>query len=266
MISEAQRIYLFADLWPPAERALGMDHGSARDRRQARLNYLSHLLDRPITSANDLNRTTDFGKVKDALLILSGNLRAAVRDVKTSERKAENKRWLVRHDLLPCLAVYCRSAGVPSAGSGVALEPSESRRDASTATETVALPGLAGAEALLAEAIKDLFHRGSRVEPPTLDELTDDPRFGYSRKFKRDMELPSQLDSVLMWLGKNIQQRRKRAGDTIHDMRTGAGLKCECKACCQSRVTISSAPDEADEAEEMHVGELVGATDDNNPF
>lgn len=45
------------------------------------------------------------------------------------------------------------------------------------------------------------------------------------------VETPSQLDQCLMTLARCVQQHRRAAGDSIHDMRVAAGLTCRCESC-----------------------------------
>jgi hypothetical protein len=46
----------------------------------------------------------------------------------------------------------------------------------------------------------------------------------------------SQLDQVVMTLARNINAMRNQAGDTIHDMKSRAGLECSCRKCAQKAV------------------------------
>jgi hypothetical protein len=66
-MTKSQRIKLMAELWP---NACAAQHWS-KDDREKRLDVLSAAVDRPITSANDLNQTTDYDRVKAHLHALA---------------------------------------------------------------------------------------------------------------------------------------------------------------------------------------------------
>jgi hypothetical protein len=66
-MTKPQRIKLMAELWP---NACAAQHWS-KDDREKRLDVLSAAVARPITSANDLNQTTDFDRVKAHLHALA---------------------------------------------------------------------------------------------------------------------------------------------------------------------------------------------------
>ncbi len=66
----------------------------------------------------------------------------------------------------------------------------------------------------------------------TLDDLDDVPVIRTVRGELR--EFPSQLEQLKMTLAGRIGGKdgfRAKAGHSVHDMRTKAGLKCRCKAC-----------------------------------
>ncbi len=142
-----------------------------------RLKVLSLAVKRPITSANDLNKTDDFDKVKAYLGFAADDIDATTETDHPEIGRARRLRDQIA-DQVKCLALY---------------------RDE--------------AEAFLAEIIKDKFRHGSRVNPITIDDLTDQPTI------RRDgAPGASQLDQVLMRLAREIQplaQGRRRHSPPI---------------------------------------------------
>jgi hypothetical protein len=56
---------------------------------------------------------------------------------------------------------------------------------------------------------------------------------------------PAQMHRTLMTLSARLNAKRKSAGDTIHEMRTKAGVRCDCAGCVRGRAilqTISTTP------------------------
>ncbi len=111
------------------------------------------------------------------------------------------------------------------------------------------------APAWLASVIRDKFKHGSRAMPLTLDDLSAAPIIGRGGR-----EIPSQLDQVVMTLARAIQAKRKEQGDTIHTMKTRAGVFCNCAQCQkpQRRVFVMPAPEAVTPDGQPE--------DDNNPF
>jgi hypothetical protein len=204
-ITKPQIITIMRDWWPAACATQKWD---ARDR-QKRLDVISGAVGRTVESMTELNRTRDVDAVKARLKMLADSVQGAMEDGRPEIGSARTERQFIRSDLLPCLALYTG--------------------------------GRDGAERYLAELIKDLFHRGSRVQPPALDDLADDPVFRRNERTGKLEEGPSQLQRLKMTLSARINGRhglRNQAGDTLHDMRTKAGLQCDCKRCCEGRRTV----------------------------
>ncbi len=59
------------------------------------------------------------------------------------------------------------------------------------------------------------------TRPPTLGDLT-----------------PAQMKSVLMTLSARLNEKRASSGDTLHEMKTKAGLECDCAGCSRGRVIL----------------------------
>ena len=224
-MTKAQRITLNADWWPAACRAQGWKT-SDREFRILVCSWcvsldnptLIQLLDairsegeprRCLNSTSELNNTDDIDRVKSCLGMLASNLDSTKEVGHPEIGRARRIRDTIR-DQLKCLALY---------------HPNP--------------------QGFVAEIIKDKFRRGSRHEPLTLDDLTDAPivftRDGVTR------EIPSQLDQVMMRLADALNgQPNKRhpnrkpgfriqAEHTLHDMKTLAGVYCDCVDCCKRR-------------------------------
>lgn len=98
----------------------------------------------------------------------------------------------------------------------------------------VYIPDVAG---YMARVISDKFGvpgRGSL----TLDDLSDHPRF-VTRGGKLE-ERPSQLMMLIMTLWSRLQEHRRQAGHSLHDMRIAARVPCHCAACRKPVVNHAS--------------------------
>lgn len=236
-MTTAQRNKLMIEWWPAACRAQGWKV-SDRARRLRVLsvavsfpaghfgNVLECLavvaneavaLDRPLASASELNSREDVDRVKALLLMLADNLDAAREMDAPEEGAARRVRWVIIEERLRCLALY----------------PVEQPM------------GRAGAEAIVAELIKDMFNRGRRHEVMTVEDLTDGPQFYRRRGSAALHEGPSQVRRLVMRLDGLLhtnkpaaQGFRVKAGHSLHDMKTAAGVRCDCRKCCLDRQPV----------------------------
>ena len=237
-MTDPQRITMMADWWPAAcraqewkisDRALRMRVLSVavsfpKGHFRTILDALAEInspepLRRELNSANDLDSRDDVDRVKALLLFLAGDLKAA-QEIDNNEGKARRSRFVVVNERLRCLALY----------------PLEQPM------------GMAGAQGILAELLRDFFNKGRRHEVVTLEDISEEPRF-YRKKGSSDLqEGPSQLQRLLMRLdgllhtnkkGKDgrpgVQGYRVKAGHSLHDMKIAAGLECNCALCCSWR-------------------------------
>ena len=258
-MTDAQRTTIMADWWPAAARAQGWKTSD----RELRLRVLSvavsfppgHFnsvleardailgdveLARSLESASQLNSREDVDRVKVLLFFLADRVQGAHEMDHPEEGTARRVREVIGEHL-KCLALY----------------PLEQPM------------GTAGAQALMAELIADMFNRAQKVNRLTLEELSDKPQF-YRRKGSSQLhEGPSQLERLMMRLSQLLHQNKKpngpqgyrvKAGHSLHDMRLAAGLECSCARCCRRRARaglVSVLPVVA-EAEEVAV--------ENQPF
>lgn len=125
-------------------------------------------------------------------------------------------------EVLRCLALYPRNAGE---------EPM----------------GRAGAEAYAREIIRDKFNGGSRRVVSEIADLSDTPR-GYVDSDGALIELPSQLRQLTMTLERALNGRegfRNAAGDTLHQMKMRAGVRCACAPCRRGALPVPAFVEEA---------------------
>lgn len=206
-MTTAQRIKLMAELWP---NACASQRWNAQDRAK-RLDVINEILAqhpqpgrrRAITSTSDLDSDTDFTLVKTRLLMLADNLKAAGEDGKLTPNAIRTRLYKVRNQV-KCLALYL--PGTPHL-----------------------TPRLAAQKYAL-EIIRDAANRAG-YEPASFEEA----------KFESvlcALEFPA-LDRLVMTLNNRLHNKRSgfrvKAGHSLHDMLTGAGLRCACKQCCLRR-------------------------------
>jgi len=237
-MTKPQMIALRADWWPAACRAQGWKISDDLLRLRVLSVAVSYpprsfptILDalnaiwsgqplaRTLASSKELDSRDDIDAVKTLLLFLAGDIKAAQEMDHAEEGDARRSRHVIVTERLRCLALY----------------PIEKPM------------GRAGADALLAELLKDMFNKGRKFETITLDDISEAPQF-YRRKGSSDLhEGPSQLKRLLMRLdallhtnNKNTgkQGYRVKANHSLHDMRIAAGLRCSCRECCQRRMRV----------------------------
>ena len=113
--------------------------------------------------------------------------------------------------------------------------------------------------------IQDILRDGHRIYSglKTIEDLSAHPR---PPKEGESEPRPSQLRCLVYTLSARINTLRNEAGDTIHDMRTRAGVVCTCAACTRGRTANEVAAEilaESDLAgESTPAPEMVSANDD----
>lgn len=201
-----QRTKLMAELWPNACAVQGWSEND-RDKRLEVINGIlaehpHHARRRVIQSASELDEHTDFTLVKTRLEMLADNLRAAGEDGDLTPNAIRTRRQKVRQHI-KCLRLY--------------LDPRPST--------------LAAAQQYALEIIRDSAARAG-YEPQCFDDAT----------FERvlcQLEF-GDLHKLMMTLNNRLNHKkygyRVKAGHTLHDMLTQAGLKCPCKQCETHRI------------------------------
>lgn len=193
-MTAAQRARFFGDWWP---RIAAMRGVPPNDRGARHAFYAEAGLGAVI----DHKRGFDLLKAHCLAVLDDANLGAQVLQQRQPTRR---RHWKI-DELLRCLALYPRQAGG---------EPM----------------GLAGAEAYALEIVRDKFNRGSVRQITAIEDLDDKPRTRVDSRGDL-IELPSQVQQLIMDLSRNLNQFRNAAGDTIHQMKTSAQVRCTCAAC-----------------------------------
>lgn len=195
-----QRTRLMAYWWPAACRAQGWNS----DDRALRLQVLSAAVKRPLETASDLDSTKDIDAVKAHLQALTDNLAAAIETGDPTIGEARRLRNVIMAETRPCLALY-------------------EKENTAHFIQTVI-------EGLIRWNITD---RPTRVA--TLDDLDGKPIYRRTGPCHALKESPSQLHQAMMTLNARLHAKRKAAGHSIHDMKTLAGIKCDCSPCSKRR-------------------------------
>jgi hypothetical protein len=154
-------------------------------------------------SLKDVDPQGGFSLVKRELLKFDDQLQGAKEEIDPHIETGRTSRWFIEHDLIPCLALYVDDAW-----------------------------------AYVSKIATDKFRwrtRDGMQRQITLDDLDDNPVVREVRG--KLQEFPSQLEQLKFTLSGRLNGKdgfRKQAGDSIHDMRTKAGLPCRCARCCRS--------------------------------
>ena len=171
---------------------------------------------RHLKSATDLNDTTDVDAIKVLLLMLADNLNAT--DEHGKPERGHGRRWRdVLADHIKCLALY----------------PGQQPM------------GLAGAQAFVQTIINDKFNHNRQFQTMTLEDVDDRPRFIENKRTGRIEEKPSQMEQLLWTVNARLNGKngyRAKAGHSMHDMYTAAGLPCACRACLSAAAVASLSP------------------------
>lgn len=211
-----QRIALQADWWPAAARAQGWPVADRKVRLRVCMWAVS--LENPtqltlleaiqsdrqparwLESTNDLDNKADVDRVKACLGMLADQMKETGEVGRPEIGRARRLRDVIR-DQIKCLGIY-----IPRP------------------------------RAFVAEIINDKFNRARRGTQVSIRDLTDDPII-----LRDGREIPSQLDQLVMTLGACLNGSGKlragkrarlgfrvAAGDTLHQMKAAAGVRCDC--------------------------------------
>lgn len=191
-----EQVRAFWKMWPLACQQQGWTREaglSAADIDAKRKEFLRRC---GFASLTLVDRVNGFTKVKNELeILIRPNIDAAREAEDQTINLARTLRWTIRNNLLPCLALYHPDS-----------------------------------EGYLAEVIQDKFNRLRHYENLTLDDLDARPIPSTARNGQL-YEGASQLEQVRSTLSARINTMRSEAGDSVHDMKLRAGLKCDCKRC-----------------------------------
>ena len=130
-------------------------------------------------------------------------------DIVEADSDAGERRrllWSVEHFFKPCLKVY-----------------------------------VADVEEYLRVVLRDRFKVVRGLD--TYEGLSSRPRMINDGPSGQPQEKPSQLQMFIFTLGQRLQKFRKDFGDTIHDMKIKAGVKCDCAECAPRGVAEARSED-----------------------
>ena len=164
-------------------------------------------------SLTKVDRVDGFTKVKMELLVLQGvSVKAGIESEDLTINKARTIRHFIVTDLVPCLELY-----------------------------------VADVRGYMTSIMEDK-NRWWKIDRPardiTLMDLDAKPVYRHDKKTGELKTWPSQLEQMKWTMAARLNTLRKDTGDTIHDMRLRAGLKCVCAVCCGRAVAASVLPQE----------------------
>lgn len=146
-------------------------------------------------SLKDVDARAGFDAVKRELLLLQESVRAGMETPEDSE--ARRLRWIILHELLPCLGLYHPA---PEAYLGLVMREKEG------------------------------WFKGERpTVDMTLEDLSNAPEMRLENG--EPVEGDSPLQQCLFTLSARLDSMRVKAGHTPHEMRTAAGARCGCRLC-----------------------------------
>jgi hypothetical protein len=198
--------------WPKSAKAMGWTKANGMSAEQIDAKRKEFLAGCGFKSLTEVDRIDGFTKVLNELLVLQGaSLQAGMEAEDLTINKARVLRNQILTELVPCLELY-----------------------------------VADVRAYLTAIMEDK-NRWWKIDRPacdiTLMDLTAQPVRKWDVKSKSMKEWPSQLEQMQYTLAARIQAKRKEAGDTVHDMRTKAGVTCSC-AICQGRKPAAGVGDD----------------------
>lgn len=202
--------------------------GWKQSDRAQRMAVLSEAVGRPLESANDIGAHDEFSRVVDHLGKLAGDLPAAMRDGHEVLTERDRLMWVIGEQRKQ-LGLYVES---PSG--------------------------------YIEQVIRDKFNKGRWMERRQIEDLSNEA--GMPKVIRGHLiEPPSELKQLMMTLSGRINDFRKEAGHSLHEMNTKAGTRCRdnCRK-CQVAPGGHHEENPVDESEPVEV-ELAEVTE-GNPF
>jgi len=195
--------------WPKSCKAMGWTKANGMSAAEIDAKRKEFLLRCGFNSLTKVDRVDGFTKVLNELLVLQGvSLKAARESDDPSLNHARVLRNTILTELVPCLELY-----------------------------------VADVAGFMAEIMEDK-NRWWKIDRPargmTLMDLDAKPVFRTDRATGELKEFPSQLKQMIYTLSARLNDKRKDAGDTIHEMKIKAGVPCACALCRGTRVAVSA--------------------------
>lgn len=187
--------------WPKSCEVMGWTRAKGMAAKEIDAQRKEFLLRCGFKSLTEVDRTDGFTKVKNELLVLQGvSLKAAQETIDPALNQARILRNQILTEIIPCLELY--------------------RKDQLTFDLT---------------KIMEDKNRWWKIDRPachmTLMDLDARPIFRTIRETGGQKYMGSQLSQMQWTLSRWLNDLRNQAGDTIHDMRTKAGVPCACAKC-----------------------------------
>jgi hypothetical protein len=202
------QVKLFWQLWPKSCQAMGWTKAKGMTAGEIDAKRKEFLLRCGFDSLTKVDRIAGFTKVKNELLVLQGvSVRAAQETVDPTLNDERVLRHFILTEQVPCLELY-----------------------------------LDDVRGYITSIMEDK-NRWWKIDRPareiTLMDLDAKPVYRHDKKTGELKEFPSQLEQMKWTLAARLNTLRKDAGDTVHDMRTRAGLECVCAVCRGVAVALS---------------------------
>ena len=235
-LSEEQ-VKLFWREWPKSCAAMRWTREAGMSAKEIDAKRKEFLLRCGFDSLTKVDKLDGFTKVKNELLVLQGvSINAAQETIDPSLNQARVLRNQILTEIIPCLELY--------RGEKLVAD--------------------------IADIMEDK-NRWWKLDRPargmTLMDLDARPITRTDRKTGEEKFMGSQLSQMQWTLARWKNELRNAAGDTIHDMRTKAGVPCACAICRGTRVAVSAGDPELEPMAGVpaEIGELVGHENDG-PF
>jgi hypothetical protein len=192
-------------------RAVCKDRQWNASDRTFRLGKFSEILGRAVDTLTTVERIDECTKLmKELTAMLGVSVQAAREADDLTINRARVLRNQIAGELVPCLELYLED-----------------------------VPGYI-------TSIMEDKNRWWKIDRPareiTIMDLTATPSRKFDLKTQQMKEWPSQLEQLQYTLAARLNSLRNKAGHTIHDMRTRAGLHCSCSKCVSRRNQAALTP------------------------
>lgn len=199
MILSKPQVQRFFREWSSACQAQGWTSANNWTPSQVENERHALLLRAGFDSLTKVDKGAGFDRVLAELRALQDDVARTIEVDDSNIGRARRLRHVIRHELLPCLALYIEHP-----------------------------------EDYIASIVTSLI-RWTKTDrptrPPTLDDLTADPILQRKPPCYESRRGPSQLDQVIMTISQRLCDKRREAGHSIHAMHMLSHTKCTCRPC-----------------------------------
>lgn len=228
MISDKQRKGYFR-LWNAARKAQGWTTAKGWTTAQAEAKRREvQAAAIGVEKSSKFLSDEELDRVLSAFAALGDSVRGTRESDHPEEGKARRWVWVIKNQLTPCLKLYV--------GDGV--------------------------EAYLDSVLRDRFKVFKGLGHWTELDPLPVVRMGKNGK---PFEGPGPLQQFLITVSRLLQDKRSKAGDSIHAMKTKAGVRCDCAVCSQRR-TWEAAKTKAQKPSRKKAKKEAEVPLENQPF